>query len=86
MLEEKLYIKNMVCNRCIMVVKSELEKLGISPASIILGEVTLSGGLSPEQKDALSKKLEYLGFALIDDKRARLIEQIQECNYRTGAL
>lgn len=60
-----------------MVVKSELEKLGISPASIILGEVTLSGGLSPEQKDALSKKLEYLGFALIDDKRARLIEQIK---------
>lgn len=77
MLEEKLYIKNMVCNRCIMVVKSELEKLGISPASIILGEVTLSGGLNPEQKDALSKKLEDLGFALIDDRRARLIEQIK---------
>ena len=77
MLEEKLYIKNMVCNRCIMVVKSELEKLGISPSSIILGEVTLSGGLSPQQKDALSKKLEGLGFALIDDRRARLIEQIK---------
>ena len=77
MLEEKLYIKNMVCNRCIMVVKSELEKLGISPVSIILGEVTLSGGLSPQQKDALSKKLEGLGFALIDDRRARLIEQIK---------
>ena len=75
MLEEKLYIKNMVCNRCIMVVKYELEKLGISPVSIILGEVTLSGGLSPQQKDALSKKLEGLGFALIDDRRARLIEQ-----------
>lgn len=77
MLEEKLYIKNMVCNRCIMVVKSELEKLGISPVSIILGEVTFSGGLSPQQKDALSKKLEGLGFALIDDRRARLIEQIK---------
>lgn len=67
----------MVCNRCIMVVKSELEKLRISPVSIILGEVTLSGGLSPQQKDALSKKLEGLGFALIDDRRARLIEQIK---------
>lgn len=77
MLEEKLYIKNMVCNRCIMVVKSELEKLRISPVSIILGEVTLSGGLSPQQKDALSKKLEGLGFALIDDRRAHLIEQIK---------
>lgn len=77
MLEEKLYIKNMVCNRCIMVVKSELEKQGINPVSIVLGEVTLSGGLNTEQKEKLSKNLEDLGFALIDDKRARLIEQIK---------
>jgi len=27
----KLYIKNMVCSRCKMVVKSELEKLGLHP-------------------------------------------------------
>ena len=31
----------MVCGRCIMVVKSELEKLGIFPVSVKLGEVEL---------------------------------------------
>ena len=29
-----LYIKNMVCNRCIMVVKDRLEALGLHPLSV----------------------------------------------------
>jgi len=37
----KLYIKNMVCRRCEIVVKSELEKLGLHPLSVNLGEVEL---------------------------------------------
>ena len=37
----RLYIKNMVCPRCIMVVKSELEKLGLKPLHISLGEVDI---------------------------------------------
>ena len=35
---EKLYIKNMVCNRCKMVVKSELEKLGLLLLHVELGD------------------------------------------------
>ena len=35
----KLYIKNMVCIRCKMVVKKELEKLGLLYNSVELGEV-----------------------------------------------
>lgn len=77
MSEEKVYIKNMVCNRCIMVVRSELEKLGIEPISIELGEVTLSKALDSSQKEELNEVLESLGFALIDDKKARLIEQVK---------
>ncbi|RYG12183.1 MAG: AraC family transcriptional regulator, partial [Chitinophagaceae bacterium] len=38
----KLYIKNMVCDRCKMVVKTELQKLGFSPISVKLGEVDLA--------------------------------------------
>lgn len=77
MAETKLYIKNMVCNRCIMVVKSELEKLGIEPLSVELGEVVLSESLNDKKKEQLSKILDTLGFALIDDKRGRLIEQVK---------
>ena len=36
-----LYIKNMVCNRCIIVVQNELDKLGLGVKNIKLGEVIL---------------------------------------------
>ena len=45
-----LFIKNMVCNRCIMVVQSELEKLGLGIKKIKLGEVVLEKPLDSEQK------------------------------------
>ncbi|MDR1504110.1 MAG: AraC family transcriptional regulator [Prevotella sp.] len=74
---EVLYIKNMVCNRCIMVVESELEKLDIQTLSVELGEVRLNKKLTTEQKNKLSERLESLGFSLIDDKKGRLIEQVK---------
>lgn len=72
-----LFIKNMVCNRCIMVVQSELNKLGIEIINIKLGEVTLEKELTPNEREALQKALVPLGFQLIDDKKSRLIEQIK---------
>jgi AraC-like DNA-binding protein len=73
----KLYIKNMVCNRCIMVVKSELERLGYPPSQVELGEVALAQELSPAERATVDQALQGLGFALIDDKKSRLIEKIK---------
>lgn len=73
----KLFIKNMVCNRCKMVVKNELEKLGHEPVSVELGEVEIKGDLSAEEKENLSTALQNLGFDLIDDKKSRMIERIK---------
>lgn len=67
----------MVCNRCIMAVKSELEKLGLSPDSVQLGEVTFEQDLTAIQKEAIEQALVPLGFELIDDKKSRLIERIK---------
>ncbi len=67
----------MVCNRCIMVVKAEFGKMGVTSLDVQLGEVTLSHPLSDEQRQQLSDALQSLGFSLIDNKRARLIEQIK---------
>ncbi len=39
----KLYIKNMVCIRCQMVVKAELEKLNIPYTYVKIGEAIPSG-------------------------------------------
>lgn len=71
----KLHIKNMVCNRCIMVVNNELEKLGLHPASVELGEVVLSEELSDIQKDRVKTVLEKVGFELIDNRKGQLIER-----------
>lgn len=67
----------MVCNRCIMVVKSELDKLGIEPNDVQLGEVTLEKELTTQEKEKFNQTLVSLGFEMIDDKKSRLIEQIK---------
>ena len=73
----KLYIKNMVCSRCKMVVKSELEKLGLKLLSINLGEVEIMEPFSDVQKNEISKILKVFGFELIDDKKSKTIDKIK---------
>jgi AraC family transcriptional regulator len=72
-----LYIKNMVCSRCVKSVVSILQALNISCQSVLLGEVHLAGEISAEQREQLRKPLAEEGFELIDDKKTRVIEQIK---------
>jgi len=67
----------MVCNRCKMVVQSELEKLGITAQKVELGEVTIDKDLDVDEKIQLNQVLLDLGFELIDDKKSRYIEKIK---------
>ena len=73
----KLYIKNMVCSRCKMVVKAQLESLGLKPVNIALGEVELEEELSKEQLSSLNNALKVTGFELIDNKKSQTIEKIK---------
>ncbi len=73
----KLYIKNMVCNRCIMVVRNELEALGYQVENVSLGEVELYPEPDEHGKLMLNDHLQAFGFELIDDKKNRLIGQIK---------
>ncbi|MEP6929918.1 MAG: AraC family transcriptional regulator, partial [Flavobacterium sp.] len=72
-----LYIKNMVCSRCKMVVKSEFEKLGLQTISVELGEVELQNEITEIQKEVLLQNLHSLGFDLLDDKKSKTIEKIK---------
>lgn len=72
-----LFIKNMVCNRCIIVMKNELEKHGLSARSIKLGEVIFEKNITVEEKEKLDEALLELGFQIIDDKKSRIIEKIK---------
>ena len=71
--ENVFHIRNMVCNRCILVVTQLLEKSGFTPLDVELDEVEHGR----EQREAFRKLLEAYGFELIDDRRMRLIEQIR---------
>ena len=73
----KLYVKNMVCNRCKMVVESELQKLGYQLSSVELGEVDVKGDITDVQKEGIKIHLQSLGFELIDDRKSRTIEKIK---------
>lgn len=73
----KIYIKNMVCSRCKMVVKSELEQLGLSLLSVDLGEIETAEAITETQKTAIQNQLKPLGFELIDDKKSKIIDKIK---------
>ncbi len=72
-----LYIKNMVCNRCVLVVKQELEKLKLLPAKVSMGEVELSKPATDKQLLNLNERLKDLGFEILDDQKQKQIEKIK---------
>lgn len=73
-----LHIKNMVCNRCKIVVQQELEKLGYTPSKVELGEVVIDGDEpGPEQLSKIDAALTAVGFERIDDRKGRLVEAIK---------
>ena len=73
----KIYIKNMVCIRCKMVVKSELAKLGLHYFVVDLGQAEIKEGISPQQLAHLSVALRKSGLELMDDKKSMLVEKIK---------
>jgi len=68
----------MVSIRCKLVVKAELEKLGIQYSSVELGEVELPQSISPEKLNNLDIALKKSGLELMDDKKSILIEKIKK--------
>ncbi|UQD55150.1 AraC family transcriptional regulator [Flavobacterium sp. K5-23] len=87
----KLYIKNMVCSRCEMAVKAELEKIGHPVVSMTLGEVEVSGDIEKSEMQLLTNNLNLLGFELLDDKVSKIIERIKNLivdlvHYKTEKL
>jgi YesN/AraC family two-component response regulator len=73
----KVFIKNMVSIRCNLIVKSELEKLGIPYYNLKFGEVDIQETLSDKTHDQLNKVLHKSGLELLDDKQSILIEKIK---------
>lgn len=67
----------MVSNRCKIVVKEELKKLGLHSIVVELGEVEIMEDIDDEQREQIKNVLLDTGLELIDDKRSILIEKIK---------
>lgn len=72
-----VYIKNMVCPRCIKAVTEALQSLDLQPISVTLGTAVL-----PEEPDnarigLLEKALEAQGFEILRNPQTQLVEQIK---------
>lgn len=72
-----LTIKNMVCNRCIRVVREELEKLGLDVRSVVLGEAVIASGKNDIDYHQIKTILNTNGFDIVDDRKAKTVEKIK---------
>ena len=73
----KLFIKNMVSLRCKIIVKAELENLGLHHSIVELGEVEIKEELSEKQYGLLKAALLKYGLELMEDKKSILIEKVK---------
>ena len=72
-----LKIKNMVCPRCIKVVKEELEKLGYETSIERLGSATFKYSVDQLDLNKISQVLDETGFELLVEKNAKLIDELK---------
>ncbi len=75
---ERLYIKNMVCDRCIKAVIKVLCDLSIDHKPVLLGEVSVTKPLTANLKIELLQRLNEEGFELVDDRKSKIIEQVKK--------
>ena len=73
---QHLYIKNMTCPSCEIVVKQALNELGIILLFLELGHAEIEK-IEPEKYDQIEVKFKALGFGLLYDKNNKCIEQVK---------
>lgn len=73
----RIYIKNMVCPRCIDSVKEIFNNMHIETLQVELGEVTTTSPISTEDKQTLKTKIAERGFELLEDQHSKTIAQIK---------
>jgi AraC family transcriptional regulator len=72
-----LHVKNMVCDRCVLSVKNQLNSLHFVVKEITLGKVEVYPDPTKEQLQNISSAFSLLGFELLDKEKDQLIERIK---------
>lgn len=74
----EIYIKNMVCNRCILTVADIMKKVGYPDADVRLGKVSVRDDIPEDKMHDIESELNQVGFEIIGDAKTILIEQIKK--------
>lgn len=72
-----VFIRNMVCPRCISAVKQVFAETNLPPKSVELGEVILEREPTDEEKDQISTSLQKQGFELLEPGKAALVSLVK---------
>lgn len=75
--KNKIFIKNMVCQRCVMTVENVLRNINVPFNKVSLGEVELLEKPANTELNDIQKALNHLGFELIDTRVNKIIENIK---------
>ena len=75
--QQTIFLKGMVCNRCLMTVKTELQEMGYTPVKLLLGEVSYISN-EAQNPAALEERLTSLGFSLLEDKNVKTMKEVKK--------
>jgi len=75
--DKSIYIKNMVCPRCISAVEGIFFDLEVKIKDVELGQVFLENQLSREKIDQLNEALNKIGFEILEPGKSSLISRIK---------
>lgn len=74
----KIYVKNMACKSCKVVVKNALDELNLTAIKIELGEIETHEDVTDNQKKKLNSIIKKAGLELLEKKQGLLIEKIRK--------
>ncbi|SIT18974.1 AraC-type DNA-binding protein [Chryseobacterium ureilyticum] len=74
----KIFIKNMVCSRCIAAVETIFDNANVKTSSVILGEVETESAVPVMIMQSIEEKLLQTGFERIMDSAHQLVEKIKK--------
>ncbi|MEO2064044.1 helix-turn-helix domain-containing protein [Gramella sp. BOM4] len=78
-LQKEFWIKNMVCNRCLKVIKQELEELGVIVLSLELGKLLVEASNKTDRNitENVTKVLHSNGFEIVESEEDMLVEKVK---------
>ena len=73
-----LHVKNMVCQRCILIVENILASLHINSAGVYLGKIVVAQPLETYRQKQLADSLRSVGLEIIESRMQGLIKSIKK--------